>query len=71
MHIYAYAKHITAHQLQLAYACIDACIWPKKPRKEFCWLEDCWGYPSMKQEQLEVATTFLEGKDVFAVLPTG
>ena len=29
------------------------------------------GYPSTKQEQLDVARAFLEGKDVFAVLPTG
>ena len=31
-------------------------------------------YPSMKQEQMDVASlarAFLEGKDVFAVLPTG
>ena len=29
------------------------------------------GYPSMKQEQVDMARVFLEGKDVFAVLPTG
>ena len=29
------------------------------------------GYPHMKQEQMDVATAFLEGKDVFAILPTG
>ena len=29
------------------------------------------GYPKMKPEQLEVAATFIEGRDVFAVLPTG
>ena len=62
-HVYAYAKHITTHQLPVAYA------WPKKPWKEICWLENCW--PSMKQEQVYVARAFLEGKAVFAVLPTG
>ena len=29
------------------------------------------GYPEMKPELLEVAATFIEGRDVFAVLPTG
>ena len=29
------------------------------------------GYPSLKDEQLKVVTAFLEGRDVFAVLPTG
>ena len=29
------------------------------------------GYPEMKPEQLEVAATFIEGRDVFSVLPTG
>ena len=29
------------------------------------------GYPEMKLEQREVAATFIEGKDVFSVLPTG
>ena len=29
------------------------------------------GYPEMKLEQLEVAATCIEGRDVFAVLPTG
>ena len=29
------------------------------------------GYPSIKQEQVDVARAFLEGTDVFAVLPTG
>ena len=29
------------------------------------------GYPEMKPEQLEVAVTFIEGRDVFAVLPIG
>jgi len=29
------------------------------------------GYSSLKEEQLEVVTAFLEGHDVFAVLPTG
>ena len=29
------------------------------------------GSPSMKQEQVYVAREFLEGKEVFAVLPTG
>lgn len=28
-------------------------------------------YPAMKPEQLEVAVPFIEGRDVFAVLPTG
>ena len=27
------------------------------------------GYPSMKGEQLDVVVTFLEVKDVFAILP--
>ncbi|KAL5518026.1 hypothetical protein EMCRGX_G003692 [Ephydatia muelleri] len=29
------------------------------------------GYPEMKLEQLEVAASFIEGRDVFSVLPTG
>ena len=29
------------------------------------------GYPEMKPKQLEVAATFIEGRDDFAVLPTG
>ena len=29
------------------------------------------GYPTMKQEQLDVAIAFVEGRDVFAILPTG
>ena len=29
------------------------------------------GYSSLKEEQLKVVTAFLEGRDVFAVLPTG
>ena len=29
------------------------------------------GYPAMKPEQVDVAVTFVEGRDVFAVLPTG
>ena len=29
------------------------------------------GYPHIKQEQVEVATVFLERKDVFAILSTG
>ena len=29
------------------------------------------GYPSMKAEQVDVAVAFLEGRDVFAILPTG
>ena len=29
------------------------------------------GYPEMKPEQLEVAASFIEGRDVFSVLPTG
>ena len=29
------------------------------------------GYPEMKPEQLEVAATSIEGRDVFSVLPTG
>ena len=29
------------------------------------------GYPEMKPEQLEVAATFIEGRVVFSVLPTG
>ena len=27
------------------------------------------GYPSMKAEQLDVVVAFLEGRDVFAILP--
>ena len=29
------------------------------------------GYSSLKEEQLKVVTAFLEGRDVFAVLPMG
>ena len=29
------------------------------------------GYPSLKLEQLDVMETFVKGRDVFAVLPTG
>jgi len=29
------------------------------------------GYSSLKEEQLKVVTAFLEGRDVFTVLPTG
>jgi len=29
------------------------------------------GYSSLKEEQLQVVTAFLEGHDVFTVLPTG
>ena len=29
------------------------------------------GYPEMKPEQLEVAATLIEGRNVFPVLPTG
>ena len=29
------------------------------------------GYPAMKPEQLDVTTAFIEGRDVFAILPTG
>ena len=29
------------------------------------------GYSSLKEEQLKVVTAFLEGRDIFAVLPTG
>ena len=29
------------------------------------------GYLSLKEEQREVITNFVQGKDVFAVLPTG
>ena len=29
------------------------------------------GYSSLKEEQLKVVTAFLEGHDMFAVLPTG
>ena len=29
------------------------------------------GYPTMKQEQLDVAIAFVEGRDVFAILPIG
>ncbi len=29
------------------------------------------GYPSMKPEQIDVVVAILEGKDVFAILPTG
>ena len=29
------------------------------------------GYPEMKPEQLEAAASFIEGRDVFSVLPTG
>ena len=29
------------------------------------------GFPVLKPEQLEVVTSFLRGRDVFAVLPTG
>jgi len=32
---------------------------------------DDLGYSSLKEEQLKVVTAFLEGRDVFAVLPTG
>ena len=29
------------------------------------------GYPMMKQEQLEIVMAFVQGSDVFAILPTG
>ena len=29
------------------------------------------GYSSMKREQVEVAVALIEGRDVFAILPTG
>ena len=29
------------------------------------------GYPAMKPEQLDVTTAFIEGRNVFAILPTG
>ena len=29
------------------------------------------GYPTMKMEQLDVAIAFVEGSDVFAILPAG
>ena len=29
------------------------------------------GYQTLKEEQLDVITSFVKGKDVFAVLPTG
>ena len=29
------------------------------------------GYPDLKPEQLDVMETFVKGRDVFAVLPTG
>ncbi len=29
------------------------------------------GYPIMKPEQLDVTIAFVEGRDVFTVLPTG
>ena len=29
------------------------------------------GYSSMKPEQVEVAVALIEGRDVFAILPTG
>ena len=29
------------------------------------------GYPDLKPEQLKVVETFVQGRDVFAVLPTG
>ena len=29
------------------------------------------GYPAMKPEQLDVTKAFIEGRDVFAILPTG
>ena len=29
------------------------------------------GYPTMKMEQLDVTIAFVEGRDVFAILPTG
>ena len=29
------------------------------------------GYPNLKTERLEVVETFVKGRDVFAVLPTG
>ncbi len=29
------------------------------------------GYPSMKPEQIDVVVAILEGRDVFAILPTG
>ena len=29
------------------------------------------GYPDLKPEQLDVVKTFVSGRDVFAVLPTG
>ena len=32
---------------------------------------DDLGYPNLKNEQLKVVTAFMQGRDVFAVLPTG
>ena len=29
------------------------------------------GYPDLKPEQLDIVETFVKGRDVFAVLPTG
>ena len=34
-------------------------------------LQKFWGYASFRPKQLEIITSVLEGKDTFALLPTG
>ena len=43
-------------------------LWSALPTQLRSWAKP---YPEMKPEQLEVAATFIEGRDVFSVLPTG
>ena len=58
IHIYVYAKHITTHQLQLTYACMA-----KETKKKNLLCGGLLGYPSMNQEQVDVARAFLHRRE--------
>lgn len=40
-------------------------------KESICRAAEELGYPMLKPEQLDVLLTFVKGRDVFAVLPTG
>ena len=40
-------------------------------RESICFAAKELGYPVLKPEQLDVLLTFVKGRDVFAILPTG
>ena len=58
------------HSSKMANTCSQ---YADKSRVQSCVLQAAQelGYSSMKPEQLEVVSNFVNGRDVFAILPTG